>query len=53
MDKREHSTVELVAGSRGLVCSFDWEAKTGFFKIEIYHRETLLVPLPAVPIKKE
>jgi hypothetical protein len=53
LDKREHSTVELVAGSPGLVCNFDWEMKAGFLKIEIYHKETLVVPLPGVLFTKE
>jgi len=52
LDKKEHSRVELVAEFPGLVRSFDWKAKTGFLKIEIYDKDTLMIPIPDIPKKK-
>lgn len=51
LDKKEHSRVELVAEFPGLVRLFDWKAKTGFLRIEIYEKEPLVIQLPA-PRKK-
>ena len=47
LDKKEHSQVELMAEFPGLVRSFDWQAKVGFLKIEIYDKDTLVIPLPS------
>ena len=52
LDKKEHSRVELVAKFPGLVRSFDWTAKVGFLKVEIYDKEALVLALPAFPKKK-
>jgi hypothetical protein len=51
LDKKEHSSVELVAEFPGLVRQFDWKAKAGFLRIEIYEKEPLMLQLPA-PKKK-
>lgn len=47
LDKKEHSKVELVAEFPGLVRQFDWKAKAGFLKIEIYEKDALMIQLPA------
>lgn len=47
LDKKEHSTVELVAKSPGLVRVFDWKTKAGFLRVEIYEKEPLLIQLPS------
>lgn len=47
LDKKEHTRVELVAEFPGLVRQFDWKAKAGFLRIEIYEKEPLLIQLPA------
>ena len=51
LDKKEHTRVELVAEFPGLVRQFDWKAKVGFLRIEVYEKEPLLLQLPA-PKKK-
>lgn len=51
LDKKEHTRVELVSKFPGLVRSFDWKAKAGFLKVEIYEKEALTIELP-VPQKK-
>ncbi len=51
LDKKEHSSVELVAEFPGLVRQFDWKAKTGFLRVEIYEKDPLVIQLPA-PKKK-
>lgn len=53
LDKKEHSKVELVSKFPGLVRSFDWKAKVGYLKIEIYEKEALVLRLPTVQKKKE
>ena len=51
LDKKEHSSVELVAEFPGLVRQFDWQAKAGFLRVDIYEKEPLVIQLPA-PKKK-
>jgi hypothetical protein len=51
LDKKEHSSVELVAEFPGLVRQFDWKAKVGFLRVEIYEKDPLMIQLPA-PKKK-
>jgi len=46
LDKKERSQVALVSKFPGLVRKFDWKAKDGFLKIEIYEKDALLAPLP-------
>ena len=46
LDKKRHSQVELVSKFPGLVRKFDWKAKDGFLKIEIYEKDALMVSLP-------
>jgi hypothetical protein len=46
LDKKKHSRVELVAEFPGLVRQFDWKAKAGFLKIDIYEKDALMIQLP-------
>ena len=46
LDKKTHTKVELLSKSPGVVHKFDWKAKEGFLKIEIYDKDALFVPLP-------
>ena len=51
LDKKEHSSVELVAEFPGLVRQFDWKAKAGFLRVEIYEKDPLMIQLPALKKK--
>ena len=46
LDKKEHRRFELLATFPGLVRQFDWNAKVGFLRVEIYDKEPLMIRLP-------
>ena len=46
LDKKTHNQEELVSKSLGLVRKFDWNAKKGSLKIDIYDKEPFFVQLP-------
>ena len=52
LDKKDHRPVEVVSDFPGLVRRFDWKAKPGYLKVEIYDKEPLVLPLPS-PQKEE
>jgi len=53
LDKKAHRPVEVVSSFPGLARDFDWKAKPGYLKVEIYDKEPLVLPLPPPQKEKE
>ena len=53
LDKKVHRPVEVVSDFPGLVRDFDWKAKPGYLRVEIYDKEPLVLLLPSPQKEKE